>query len=157
MKWTHRKPKDPGLYWYRDISMTAPENLETHKILWDEEKRCWMAQTHGHGAHSVDSCTGEWCGPIAPPAISTEEGSESAHGKNMRIAVRLRHGGSFYFEKTIPDATAKEISEKLKALRTKGSSIPIHLRARIHAVLRELIRFADDSPDRGRRVPVGNS
>ena len=38
---------------------------------------------------------------------------------NARIIVRLRHGGSFYLKKKIPDEIAMLLSRKLNALRIR--------------------------------------
>jgi len=150
MNWTHQKPATPGLYWYRSQRNTLPQDFETFKIVWDGGKHFWLAQTHERGSIAVDSCTGEWYGPVAPPTNSGEATFVHDHTRNTRIGVRLLHGGSFYVENTIPDDIAIVLSEKLKALHSKGSSIPGHLRAKITGLLRELIRFAEAPPDRDR-------
>lgn len=154
MNWTERKPEAPGLYWYRSQQTTLPRDFETLKIVWDESAEAWLAQTHDRGSIAVASCTGEWYGPIAPPATGSEAAFAADHGRNARIAVRLLHGGSFYVENTLPDAVAVALSKKLKALHKKGSSIPANLRGKITGLLRELIKFAEASPDRDRTLPL---
>ncbi len=155
MNWTHRKPTTPGVYWYRHEQTTVPQDFETVKIVWDDRKRFWLAQTHGHGSVTVESCGGDWYGPIAPPAGSSDAAFAAGRGRNTRIAVRLRHGGSFYFENTIPDGIAVALSEKLKALHNKGRSIPANLRAKFTGLLSELISFAEAPPDQDRTAPTG--
>lgn len=155
MNWTHEKPATAGVYWYRSHENRGLQEFETFRIVWDDSSRFWLAQTHGQGNISVDSCNGEWYGPLEPPAEAVEATVADDHGRNTRIAVRLRHGGSFYFENTIPDSVAVSLSEKLKALRTKGNPIPADLRAKITALYHELIRYAEAPPDRDRTIPDG--
>jgi hypothetical protein len=154
MHWTLQKPTTPGLYWYRSQQNTAPQDFQTFKIEWDGRKHHWLAQTIGRGIVALDSCNGEWYGPIAPPANDPAITAENR--RNARIAVQLQHGGSFYVENTIPNDLAIALSKKLKTLHKKGSSIPVNLRAKITGLLRELIKFAEAPPDQDRTVSIGH-
>jgi len=154
MNWTLQRPASPGLYWYRHQQDTLPLDYETIKILWDKRQQTWSAQALGSGTVALDSFNGEWYGPIIPPSSETESVACAHHGRNARIAVRLQHGGSFYVENTIPDDVAITLSEKLKTLHKKGSSIPTNLRAKITGLLHELIKFAEAPSDRERTITV---
>ena len=140
MIWTNERPSKAGLYWYRDQHDSQPNNYEPMKIFWNNEAHIWSGQTHDDGTVCVESCQGEWYGPVAQPANLSRPWNVADH--NARIMIRLRHGGSFYIEKTIPDEVALLLSGKLKVLREKGRTIPASLRTKISDVVSELIKFA---------------
>jgi hypothetical protein len=143
MIWTNERPSKPGLYWYRDQHDSLPDKYEPMKIFWSDEAHAWSRQTHNNGAVCIESYNGEWYGPVAQQANLSKPWNLADH--NARILVRLKHGGSFYIEKTIPDEVALLLSEKLKVLRENGSSIPPSLRTKISDVVNELIKFAGEA------------
>ena len=144
MTWTNERPSKPGLYWYRDQHDSQPDNYEPMKIFWNDETHVWSGQTHDAATVCVESYNGEWYGPVNQPANLSKPWNVADH--NARIQVRLRHGGSFYVEKTIPDDVALQLSEKLKVLRENGNTVPACIRTKISNVINELIKFAEVSP-----------
>lgn len=142
MTWTNERPSKPGLYWYRDIHDSQPDNYKPMKIFWNDRVHAWSGQTHDDGTICVELYNGEWYGPVTQPPNLSKPWKVADH--NARIMVRLRHGGSFYIEKTIPDEVAQLLSGKLKVLRENGRTIPASLRTKISDVVNELIKFASE-------------
>lgn len=141
VNWTIKQPATPGLYWYRHHQECPTAEYEILKVTWDSRRDTWILHAYDCSTVPADSHAGEWYGPIAPPSWQTTP------SRNTRIAVRLRHGGSFYIDKAIPEDVAVHLSEKLRDLREKGEFIPGSLRGKITGVVRALIAFAEDQPD----------
>ena len=146
MTWTHEKPTKPGLYWYRHDPDSQPEDYEALKVAWDDRQSTWSVRSPESDNGFVAEHNGEWYGPFSPPSHFPEEWDPTDTRCNARIIVRLRHGGSFYVEKKIPDEIARLLSRKLKTLREHGDSIPTTLRMKISDVVRELTTFTGLPP-----------
>lgn len=146
MTWTTEKPSKPGIYWHRNHRESEVDKYESFKVFWNTQKKEWSAQTYGYGTVFVNSFIGEWYGPLAPPANISESRDSHIKKSNTRILIRLRHGGSFYMEKILPEEIAVSLSERLKNIRKQGSSIPVGIRMKITGVIRELIDFAQAPP-----------
>jgi hypothetical protein len=142
MTWTCEKPTKPGFYWYRDHRDLDIDKYESFKVFWDSQANGWTIQTYEYGNVLVNFYSGEWYGPIAPPVNTFESRDEHISRSNTRILIRLRHGGSFYMEKILPEEIAISLSERLKSIREHGSSIPPGIRMKITDVIRELVDFA---------------
>jgi hypothetical protein len=141
MTWTHEQPTKRGLYWYRSNPDSPQESYEALKVDWDDRNSTWSVGSTESVTGFVARHDGEWYGPLSPPVHLHKEWDPTDTRCNARIIVRLRHGGSFYVKKNIPDETAQLLSRKLKMLREHGDSIPINLRMKISDVVRELITF----------------
>jgi|ERR1041384_2527284 hypothetical protein len=146
MTWTHDRPTKPGLYWYRPDEHSKPEEYEALKIGYDDRQHELSISPRDAGAAPVDSC-GEWYGPVRPPSHDAGEWDSADSKPNVRIIVRLRHGGSFYVENVIPNGAARLLSTKLKSLREHGDSIPAHLRVKMSDMVHELMTFAKTSSE----------
>jgi hypothetical protein len=146
MTWTSEKPSKPGLYWYRDHRDTQVEEYKSLKVFWDSQVNSLSAKTYEYGTVLMNSYSGEWYGPITPPMNISESRDAHIDRSNARILIRLRHGGSFYVEKILPEKIAVSLSERLKTIREQGSSIPPGIRMKITNVIRELIDFAEAPP-----------
>jgi len=141
MVWTHEKPTKQGLYWYRRDPDAQQDNYEALKVVWDELNSAWTVRSPESDTGLLARYDGEWYGPISPPAHFPRGWDPADSRDNARIIVRLRHGGSFYFKKKLPDEIALLLSRKLKTLREHGDSIPSNLRMKISDIVRELISF----------------
>lgn len=146
MIWTYERPTEPGLYWYRHDPDAQQDNYEALKVIWDEQHSTWLVRSPESETGLLSKYDGEWYGPISPPAHFPRGWDPTDSKDNARIIVRLRHGGSFYLKKRIPDEIALLLSRKLKALREHGESIPSNLRMKVTDVVRELITFTGLPP-----------
>jgi hypothetical protein len=146
MIWTNEKPSKPGIYWHRDHPDSQVDNYESFKIFWDAQIKEWSARTYEYGTVYVNSYPGEWYGPLAPPVNISESHDSNINKSNTRILIRLRHGGSFYVEKILPEEIAVSLSERLKTIHKQGRSVPAGIRMKVTGVIRELIDFAQAPP-----------
>lgn len=149
MIWTNEKPSRPGLYWYRDHQNSQLDDYRPVMVLWNSGAKMWVARTFECNEISVSDYQGEWYGPITPPANIAESCNKNVNPCNTRILIKLQHGGSFYVEKILPEEIALSLSERLKAIRRRGNSIPLGIRSKIGGVIHELIDFA--------RAPLKNN
>jgi hypothetical protein len=145
MTWTHEKPTKPGLYWYRRDEHSNPGDYEALTIGADDQQHEFSSSWDEHESAIIDPCSGEWYGPVRPPLHDAGEWESAESKPNVRIIVRLRHGGSFYVENAIPNEVACTLSTKLKSLREHGESIPAHLRVKMSGMVHELLAFARTS------------
>lgn len=149
MVWTIEKPSKPGIYWHRGEPGSQLDEYESFKIFWDPQINELSVKTYDNASLSLDTCAGEWYGPLSPPVECAESKDSHSVRSNVRILVRLRHGGSFYLEKILPEEIAVSLSERLKCVREKGRPIPAAIRMKINDVMRGLVNFAHDDLSHG--------